>query len=206
MIKTEKNQEKEKKAIEYLYNAIQKIQDVVQDLFDKQNRNQIDNLEFYFYCVGNDIYYNLHRYESIFNDELNLRDLWCKYYEELHDSVESICPILKKSGKIPSGEFDKINQEIYLFLLTCDELIAALLINNMIPVPNGCFNLVDIPNDRDKDYLNSEYIFLRKEKTKQQIINKAENVYKMVVEQKDEFLVGFCCDFKLLEEKCRLYK
>lgn len=76
----------------------------------------------------------------------------------------------------------------------------------MIPVPNGCFNLVDIPNDRDKDYLNSEYIFLRKEKTKQQIINKAENVYKMVVEQKDEFLVGFCCDFNLLEEKCRLYK
>lgn len=87
-----------------------------------------------------------------------------------------------------------------------NELIAALLINNMIPVPNGCFNLVDIPNDRDKDYLNSEYIFLRKEKTKQQIINKAENVYKIVVEQKDEFLVGFCCDFKLLEEKCLLYK
>lgn len=122
MIKTERNQEKEKKAIEYLYNAIQKIQDVVQDLFDKQNQNQIDNLEFYFYCIGNDIYYNLHRYESIFNDRLDLRDLWCKRYENLHDSVELICPIMKESGKIPSSEFERINYEIYMFLLACDEL------------------------------------------------------------------------------------
>lgn len=122
MIKTERNQEKEKKAIEYLYNAIQKIQSVVQDLFDKQNQNQIDNLEFYFYSIGNDIYYHIHRYEYIFNDRLDLRDLWCKRYENLHDSVELICPILKESGQIPSPEFERINYEIYMFLLACNEL------------------------------------------------------------------------------------
>lgn len=133
MIKIERNQEKEKKAIEYLYNAIQKIQDVVQDLFDKQNQSQIDNLEFYFYCIGNDIYYNLHRYEYIFKDRIDLKNLWCTRYEDLHDSVESICPVLKKCGKIPSSEFDKINQKIYLFIMVSEDvkenLNRLLLIN-----------------------------------------------------------------------------
>lgn len=133
MIKIERNQEKEKKAIEYLYNAIQKIQDVVQDLFDKQNQSQIDNLEFYFYCIGNDIYYNLHRYEYIFKDRIDLKNLWCTRYEDLHDSVESICPVLKKFGKIPSSEFDKINQKIYLFIMVSEDvkenLNRLLLIN-----------------------------------------------------------------------------
>lgn len=126
MIKNDINQEKEKRIIEYLYQAIQKIQGITQDLFDKQNQGQLDNLEFYFYCIGNDIYFNLHRYEHIFDDRLDLRDLWCKCYEDLHDSIEMVSPILKNSGKIPSGEFDKINQEIYLFLLTCNELIVDL--------------------------------------------------------------------------------
>lgn len=119
--------DKERKIINYLCQATQKIQGIVQELFDKQNQEQLDNLEFYFYCIGNDIYYNLHRYEYIFNDELDLRDLWCRRYENLHDSIEEICPILKKSGKISSSEFDKINQEIYLFLLSCDKVEKFLL-------------------------------------------------------------------------------
>ena len=127
MNKTSRNIEKEKNIIDYLYNAIQKIQGVTQDLFDKQNQNQIDNLEFYFYCIGNDIYYNLHRYENIFSDRLDLLDLWYKRYEDLHDSIEFVCPILKNSEKIPSSEFDKINQKIYLFLSACNELENRLL-------------------------------------------------------------------------------
>lgn len=119
--------DKERKIINYLCHATQKIQGIVQELFDKQNQEQLDNLEFYFYCIGNDIYYNLHRYEYIFNDELDLRDLWCRRYEYLHDSIEEICPILKKNGKISSSEFDKINQEIYLFLLSCDKVEKFLL-------------------------------------------------------------------------------
>ena len=114
--------EKEKKIIDYLCQAISKIQGIVQDLFDKQNRDHLDDLEFYFYCVGNDIYYHLHRNENIFNDRLDLVNLWCKRYEDLHDSVEFICPILKSSGKIPSSEFERINYEIYMFLLVCNKL------------------------------------------------------------------------------------
>ena len=38
------------------------------------------------------------------------------------------------------------------------EIIAALLINNMIPVPQGVYKRIDINNDKYKDYLNNEYI------------------------------------------------
>ena len=33
------------------------------------------------------------------------------------------------------------------------EIIAALLINNMIPVPQGVYKRIDINNDKYKDYL-----------------------------------------------------
>ena len=152
-----------------------------------------------------DIDYNYRNYLFKFDKKVNIKHR--RRFSGIIVSVENFNYFIpftshpkRKNGKRRNP---RTTVEIYN---ESNELIAALLINNMIPVPNRCFNLVDIPNDRDKDYLNSEYIFLRKEKTKQQIINKAENVYKMVVEQKDEFLVGFCCDFKLLEEKCRLYK
>ena len=82
------------------------------------------------------------------------------------------------------------------------EIIAALLVNNMIPVPVNCYHLVDIPNDRDKDYLNSENIYLRKIKVKREIIRKVKSVRDSVLVHHDEFMIGFCCDFKLLEEKC----
>lgn len=118
--------DKERKIINYLCQATQKIQGIVQELFDKQNQEQLDNLEFYFYCIGNDIYYNLHRHEYIFNDELDLRDLWCTRYENLHDSIEEICPVLKETRKIPSLEFDKLNTRIYLFLLASSEIEQRL--------------------------------------------------------------------------------
>ena len=82
------------------------------------------------------------------------------------------------------------------------EIIAALLVNNMIPVPVNCYHLVDIPNDCDKDYLNSENIYLRKIKVKREIIRKVKSVRGSVLVHHDEFMIGFCCDFKLLEEKC----
>lgn len=86
-----------------------------------------------------------------------------------------------------------------------NELIAALLINNMIPVPDSCFELVDIPNDKDKDYLNSEYFYIRRSDVKKEIINKVEKVYRQVKWHQDSFMARFCCDFKLLESKCDDY-
>ena len=69
-----------------------------------------------------------------------------------------------------------------------NELIAALLINNMIPVPDSCFELVDIPNDKDKDYLNSEYFYIRRSDVKKEIINKVEKVYRQVKWHQDSFM------------------
>lgn len=86
-----------------------------------------------------------------------------------------------------------------------NELIAALLINNMIPVPDSCFELVDIPNDKDKDYLNSEYFYIRRSDVKKEIINKVEKVYRQVKWHQDSFMARFCCDFKLIESKCDDY-
>lgn len=69
-----------------------------------------------------------------------------------------------------------------------NELIAALLINNMIPVPDSCFELADIPNDKDKDYLNSEYFYIRRSDVKKEIINKVEKVYRQVKWHQDSFM------------------
>ena len=44
------------KKLRYLQDATRKIQEVVQELFDKKNRERIDELEFYFYSIGNDLY------------------------------------------------------------------------------------------------------------------------------------------------------
>lgn len=87
-----------------------------------------------------------------------------------------------------------------------NELIAALLINNMIPVNEEDYHLVDIANDKDKDYLNSEYIYLRKNSTKAEIIRKVENTFANVIVRQDNFMKSFCCDFELLEQKCIEYK
>ena len=59
---------------------------------------------------------------------------------------------------------------------------------NLIPVPDSCFELVDIPNDKDKDYLNSEYFYIRMSDVKKEIINKVEKVYRQVKWHQDSFM------------------
>ena len=60
------------------------------------------------------------------------------------------------------------------------EIIAALLINNMIPVPQGVYKRIDINNDKYKDYLNNEYIYLKKQSTREEIERKINNVVNAV--------------------------
>ena len=85
-------------------------------------------------------------------------------------------------------------------------LISALLINNMIPVDLRYCNLVNIEKEKYKDYLISEYTYLRKKEVIKEILLKVSNVYDIVKHDKDDFLKSFCCDFKLLEDKCVIYK
>lgn len=63
----------------------------------------------------------------------------------------------------------------------------------MIPISNNDYQLVNISND--KDYFNSEAIYFRKEKVK--------NVGEVVLVRKDSFMISFCCNFLLLEQKMK---
>lgn len=77
------------------------------------------------------------------------------------------------------------------------EIIAALLINNMIPVPQGVYKRIDI---------NNEYIYLKKQSTREEIERKINNVVNAVFVKKDEFLTSFCCDYLKLQALCDQWK
>ena len=88
--------------------------------------------------------------------------------------------------------------------------ISEFLFKKMIPIKQGLYtevNLNPAANDTkaDKKYkvlLNIEYKFCLK--IMNSIIQKASKLYeKQITTGK---IVKFCCDFKLLEEKCGEYK
>ncbi len=85
------------------------------------------------------------------------------------------------------------------------KVIAQLTLNNMIPVKTSVVKLVDISNEKDKDYLNKELRYLRHNQIKTSIISKAENIFK-VLENKEHVDYNFfrilCGDFTMLEEEC----
>lgn len=71
------------------------------------------------------------------------------------------------------------------------EIIAALLINNMIP--QSVYKRIDI---------NNEYIYLKKQSTREEIERKVNNIVNAVLVKKDEFLTSFCCDYLKLQALC----
>ena len=89
-------------------------------------------------------------------------------------------------------------------------ILSVMDLKKMIPIKQGLYtevNLNPAANDTkaDKKYkvlLNIEYKFCLK--IMNSIIQKASKLYeKQITTGK---IVKFCCDFKLLEEKCREYK
>ena len=89
-------------------------------------------------------------------------------------------------------------------------LIAAINLNNMIPVADKLVSLIDIKNltdQRYKDLLNVEMIDIRRKST---IISKnANTIYNKVTkfydEPKNARLLSLCYDFLLLEQKLQEY-
>ncbi len=110
---------------------------------------------------------------------------------EFHYSIPLTSHPLRKNGQRRNK---RTTVEIYN---ESRELIAALLINNMIPVKKENYHLVDIANDRDKDYLNSEYIYLRKERVKKERIRKIENTFYNVL---DNFMKAFVATLSCLNK------
>ena len=80
--------------------------------------------------------------------------------------------------------------------------IANLLHNNMIPVYDEVYTVLDIDAEKDT-YEANEIRFIRKNKDK--IVHKAQKVHDDRLTKHDKFLYRTCCDFLKLEEKCKEY-
>ena len=79
--------------------------------------------------------------------------------------------------------------------------------NNMIPVPTDALIDYDINAEEDEKYkrLLQRQIALCN-RMKADILNHAQMTYFDVVGNKNKFLVGISCDFKVLEKACKSYK
>lgn len=190
-------------------------------LVDKKIEIALSNLNFYL---------KLKRGEKM--DELTLLDQKIRFYEVEDEYRRYLYQFDKKvslkSDRKYTGIIVSLENIFYVIPLTSKPLrkdgrkrnkrttveiynesgilISALLINNMIPVDLRYCNLVNIEKEKYKDYLISEYTYLRKKEVIKEILLKVSNVYDIVKHDKDDFFKSFCCDFKLLEDKCVIYK
>ena len=85
--------------------------------------------------------------------------------------------------------------------------LGIIRLNNMIPVNKENLKYVNFDNIKNEKYKNlliqqNNFIQLNTNVIKK----KAYNIYKFVTEDKKEFFVGLCCNFKLLEEKCSQFR
>lgn len=87
-----------------------------------------------------------------------------------------------------------------------DECIAALLINNMIPVPPVFYEEFDFKILKSAPLFNKELLYMRRPSVQSQILRKAETVYHSVINHTDPFLNRFCCDFEKLEQLSMQYR
>ena len=89
-------------------------------------------------------------------------------------------------------------------------ILSVMDLKKMIPIKTGLYTEVQLnplksDSNAEKKYkvlLNIEYLFCLK--IKDSIIQKASRLYEK--QMKTRRVVPFCCDFKLLEEKCREYR
>ena len=117
--------------------------------------------------------------------------------------------IITNNGKdycIPfTSKIKRRNAKLTINIIENKKIIAQLTLNNMIPVDNSIVELVNISNEKDKDYLNREIIFLRKKEVKQSIIDKASNLFLVLNNPKHtdyKFFKSLCGNFDILEQEC----
>lgn len=87
--------------------------------------------------------------------------------------------------------------------------MAVLRINNMIPVIDGVVNRIDfsfVLDEKYKTLLQNEYRILKSREREIRTDSRIVYFYRLNEENKDKPLYQICCDFKLLEEKSKLYK
>ena len=112
----------------------------------------------------------------------------------------------KKDYCIPfTCKIKKRNKKLTINIREENTIIAQLTLNNMIPVKDSVVKLVDLKSDKDKEYLKEEIRYLRKEDVKKSILDKTENIFKVLSDEKHpdySFFKCLCGDFKILEKEC----
>ena len=89
--------------------------------------------------------------------------------------------------------------------------LGVINLNNMLPVHNNNYELIDLDKTNDKRFNHSRIILLRNQlrwlnTNKVEIYKKSTILYKKYVKGLLPVnVMNRCCDFKLLEEKCREY-
>lgn len=84
------------------------------------------------------------------------------------------------------------------------KMLSVLNLNNMIPVASNSIINYDITKDKNASLLIKEYKYCIKNKEK--IRRKAIKIYNMINLHTNINLEKRCCNFILLEEKCKEYE
>lgn len=84
---------------------------------------------------------------------------------------------------------------------------SVINLNNMFPVPNGCYSYVDISKEcnlKYKSLLQAEYRFIKS--IQEKIRKNAATLYRLKTKGEKSALTKRCNDFLLLEKLCIEYK
>lgn len=142
-----------------------------------------------------------------------------KYLEQFESKVSQkdsrkFYGILIKKDKyeycIPfTSKVKRRNSKLTINIKNKGEIIAQLLLNNMIPITANSIKLVDIDKEKYSDYLKNEIIYLSNNIVVKEIVSKTKKIFE-VMENKNNydynFLKKLCCDFNKLEEIYLEYK
>lgn len=121
------------------------------------------------------------------------------------ENVPYVLPLTSQTTQIRKEEGkSKRSSMITTFIKDSDGTeIANILHNNMIPVQEDVYTLLEINAETDT-YESNEIRYIRK--NREQIIRKAEKVYRSRTTKSNAFLNKTCCDFKKLEEHCAKFE
>ena len=100
------------------------------------------------------------------------------------------------------SKHDKINNHSIFKILDTDQTkLAVIQFNNMIPILDSVITEMDFEKEKEdyKILLQKEYLFISR--NSDDICEKAEKLYKDVVEKQSSFFTRISNNFTLLEEK-----
>ena len=135
-----------------------------------------------------------------FDNKVSIKDTR-KFYGIIvtQNNIDYCIPFTSKINK-------KTNSKLTVNIKDNGYIIAKLLLNNMIPVNLNDCTMVNINKEKYKNYFLKEIQYLRKPNIIAEILRKTEDIYNVVKDpaHKDfSFFNKICCNFPLLEGKCK---